>query len=300
MERGKAVVACLASWTLNPMVVGISTRGSSEGTVMLPILLFAWFITVQRRTLAAICLGLGVHLKLFPIVYLPSVLIFYGLLPWAVSRHRGSISGENATSVLSTPMKPPRSTITTTTTNTSFSSSLVHLKKRHVAFTVLTIGTAVLLFLGVYYAYGWKGIEESLLYHLTRKDHRHNFSPFFALFHNSDASNDNNISRILLFIPQVLMMLAVSVRFGKVDLPFACFLQTWLFVSFNRVITSQVLTIILIMVVLCVVPVLATIMHKLVEHKRQGMDGTGGDMARSPGRMAQYRVSPRVQGRSGV
>lgn len=233
MTTKKALFVCLAGWTLNPLVMGISTRGSSEAIVMLPLLLFTWYITVQRRTLAAISLGFAIHLKLFPIIYLPSVLVFYGIFPWTLNRTR-RIS-DCATSVLSTPLK------SCATSSEKPTNLYLHLKRRHFTFTLLTLMTAGLLFMATIYAFGEKGIQESLLYHLTRRDHRHNFSSFFTLFHNNlNEDSSNLMNKALLFLPQVAMMLAVSLRFGRVDLPFACFLQTWLFVAFNRVITSQV------------------------------------------------------------
>ena len=222
----KANLTTLACWSLNPLVIGISSRGNAESFVILFIALFTYFMAFQRRFLAAFCLGIAIHLKLFPIVYLPTVLVFYGLFPWASSKRKANIDCG-----LSTASQSKHPSI--------FSNEFINLKKRHVSFLLTSVSSAALLFWGVYSLYGKMAIKESLVYHLTRSDHRHNFSPFFTLFH-CQKDQISLAYRIVLFIPQLILLCAIAIKFGRIDFPFACCLQTFTFVSFNRVITSQV------------------------------------------------------------
>lgn len=92
------------------------------------------------------------------------------------------------------------------------------------------------------------------LYHADRLDHRHNFSPYFYLtyltYPGQTRSLDDHapsFTRRLLgspltsLVPQLCLSLGTGVLLGRrvQDLPFAWFVQTFAFVLFNRVCTSQ-------------------------------------------------------------
>lgn len=65
-------------WLLNPMVANISTRGSSEGLVVVIVVALLW-ATLQKRILLAGCLlGFGVHLKIYPFIYAASIFWWLG------------------------------------------------------------------------------------------------------------------------------------------------------------------------------------------------------------------------------
>lgn len=81
-------------------------------------------------------------------------------------------------------------------------------------------------------------MEHTYLYHVTREDHRHNFSIwFYSLYLGMDHRSP--WMGLLAFVPQLALVIAIGITFGK-DVFFACFLQTFLFVTYNKVITSQV------------------------------------------------------------
>jgi GPI mannosyltransferase 1 subunit M len=61
-------------WLLNPMVAAISTRGSSEGLLGVMVIALLWAITQRRISLAGVLLGLGVHFKIYPFIYAPSII----------------------------------------------------------------------------------------------------------------------------------------------------------------------------------------------------------------------------------
>lgn len=121
-----------------------------------------------------------------------------------------------------------------------------------------------------YISYRWFGgrsyLEEAWLYHIGRLDHRHNFSPYWFMIyselglngfncgsinggggsdHTSSSSSSSSteiqtiVQRGLQFIPQTLLILRLGFKAGHLSLETVSFLQLFLFVSLNRVITSQ-------------------------------------------------------------
>jgi len=60
-------------WLLNPMVANISTRGSSEGLVVVVVIALLWAALGKRTLLAGCLLGIGVHLKIYPFIYAASI-----------------------------------------------------------------------------------------------------------------------------------------------------------------------------------------------------------------------------------
>lgn len=126
-----------------------------------------------------------------------------------------------------------------------------------------------------YISYRWFGgrsyLEEAWLYHIGRLDHRHNFSPYWFMIYSElglnggsiNSDNSGNIisgtaltettstttavtteiqtilQRGLQFIPQTLLILRLGFKAGHLSLETVSFLQLFLFVSLNRVITSQ-------------------------------------------------------------
>jgi phosphatidylinositol glycan class M len=103
-----------------------------------------------------------------------------------------------------------------------------------------------------YCRWGYPFLYEAYIYHTDRRDHRHNFSPYFYLIYLTDSSSggtsaDLSIWRQLLrspftsLIPQLTLSLGTGLVLGQLSagLPFVWFVQTFTFVLFNRVCTSQ-------------------------------------------------------------
>lgn len=95
-------------------------------------------------------------------------------------------------------------------------------------------------------SYGTEFLHETYLYHITRKDHRHNFSIYFYQIYLSHENFLNaawtlmrSLRSIMEFLPQFTLVLALGGVLAR-DLPFACFAQTFAFVMLNKVCTSQV------------------------------------------------------------
>ena len=86
-----------------------------------------------------------------------------------------------------------------------------------------------------YSRFGRDFLHETYLYHITRRDIRHNFSPYFYMLYLTVDEEDVGIS-LLTFMPQVILMIAIAAKFGnREDLPFCLFCQTVVFVSYNKV-----------------------------------------------------------------
>ena len=99
--------------------------------------------------------------------------------------------------------------------------------------------------------WGYPVLWNAYLYHLGRLDHRHNFSPYFYptyLSYPSNAQQGPNSPLtltsypLLSFVPQMSLAIGTGFLLGRrtSDLPFAWFVQTMIFVTFNKVCTSQV------------------------------------------------------------
>lgn len=86
--------------------------------------------------------------------------------------------------------------------------------------------------------WGQPFLDEAFLYHLRRLDHRHNFSSAFYPIALCGSSNP-----LSSFAPQMMAVLVLGTAFAR-DLPIAWFLQTVAFVTFNKVCTSQVRSVI--------------------------------------------------------
>ncbi|EMD38288.1 glycosyltransferase family 50 protein [Gelatoporia subvermispora B] len=207
---------------LNPMVFTISTRGSSEAVLSLFVLSTLYCALKGKWDTAAVLLGLSTHWKIYPFIY-----------------------GVGCLGVLG------RKTMTS-------SGWLAYLKtivnKQTVRFTFLSSMVFAILGAAMYILWGYPFLYESYLYHLHRVDHRHNFSPYFypnylAYPYSPVAPLLNDLpfwrraisSPLASFAPQMIMALGTGLLFGrrKEDLVFTWFVQTVMFVVFNKVCTSQ-------------------------------------------------------------
>ncbi|KAI0636726.1 glycosyltransferase family 50 protein [Trametes polyzona] len=205
---------------LNPLVFTISTRGSSESVLSLFVLATLYYALKSRWDISAVLLGLSTHWKIYPFIYGVACL---GVIGSQGSGGRG---------------------------RQGFWQSIVN--ARTVRFGAISTATFLALGVAMYAIWGQPFLEESYLYHLTRLDHRHNFSPYFYLVYLTYPSATTPIenpalwkqllrSPLTSFVPQMTLALGSGLLFGqrKEDLVFAWFVQTFVFVVFNKVCTSQ-------------------------------------------------------------
>ena len=103
-------------------------------------------------------------------------------------------------------------------------------------------------------SWGYDFLSHACLYHVRRLDHRHNFSPYFYLIYLTYPSSATTLllnmplwrrllrSPLTSFVPQMVLSLGTGLLSGRrsEDLVFTWFVQTVVFVVFNKVCTSQV------------------------------------------------------------
>ncbi|WWC69321.1 uncharacterized protein I206_103259 [Kwoniella pini CBS 10737] len=101
--------------------------------------------------------------------------------------------------------------------------------------------------------WGQPFLEHTFLYHLTRLDHRHNFSPYFYPIYLSLFPSSNHTLSIVphmmekiirhpltSFLPQNSLVLLAGFALEPIaGIEFTMFAQTTIFVIFNKVCTSQ-------------------------------------------------------------
>ncbi|KAF7580903.1 Mannosyltransferase (PIG-M) family protein [Clavispora lusitaniae] len=213
-----------AIWVLNPMVITISTRGSSESVLTFIIMLSVDTLLRDSYTEAAFWLGLAIHFKIYPVIYLPAFMYYLVL--------KGRPFG---------PLKNV--------------PVLKWLNGTNVRFLILTLSSVAFWNWIMYSIYGPEFLYHSYYYHLTRLDHRHNFSVYNISLYYSSAKSiltsgnvgwaevaqvwTDNIEKIA-FVPQlVLSAVILPLRFAQSNLVACLFMQTFAFVTFNKVMTSQ-------------------------------------------------------------
>jgi len=68
-EQSRRATLLIALHLLNPIVIGVSTRGSSESVLSLLVLLTLFCALRGRWDATAILLGLSTHWKIYPVIY---------------------------------------------------------------------------------------------------------------------------------------------------------------------------------------------------------------------------------------
>lgn len=236
--------AFAAIWLLNPMVATISTRGSSEGLLAVLVMALLWATMARRVSLAAVLLGVGVHFKIYPFIYAPAIVWWMddarmrdGL------EEKGAVAGETDAKGTATTTTPPASVV---------DALLGFLTVDRLKLALLSMSTFLTLNLAMYALYGHPFVLHTFLHHVSRIDHRHNFSPYNILLYLSSATTNTTSSSAsghsdgvgiesVAFLPQLLLScVLIPLVMAKKDLPTTMLAQTWAFAAFNKVCTSQV------------------------------------------------------------
>ena len=311
-------------WLYNPLPINICTRGSAESlVVLLPVLATvavadmynqssdtdstkklrrSCLPIISRACLAGIIHGIGIHAKLYPVIYTISFMANFSRQQQQRQVLSHSSNGKDSNTqekskgddvvgwkyLLS---NQDEESMSCRCCNTSKSEEGVgstfpwkHPTQilmlglfwiQRLLFTMssilfllismLTVGA--LTYFAVHY-YGHTALDEGLLYHFQRVDHRHNYSMYWYWIYLARGRAAAAISQLtdnvstatpsessgwgfIPLIPQVLILGFSSLGIAPYDLSFALFCQTFAFVAFNKVITAQYFTWYLCLLPLC-------------------------------------------------
>ncbi|KEP62862.1 UNVERIFIED_CONTAM: mannosyltransferase (pig-m) protein [Hammondia hammondi] len=240
-------------WTIFPVAAAVSTRGNADVVPSLLCLLLLFLLRTNRLDAAAVCYGLAVHVKIFPVVYGIPILLFLRGRPLgsalAPADHVLRLPRVDTAALLS----PASVFAFLSAVSQLFRAAaflfalplalplrlLPRLNAAQWRFGLLSVGTFFGLGGIFYLCYGWPFLDAAYLYHFSRVDIRHNFSLFFYLLYLS-AQIPSKALGIITFVPQMATCLLVGCYYaqkGKLEL--GLFLQTLIFVALNKVCTAQ-------------------------------------------------------------
>ncbi|XP_076177275.1 GPI alpha-1,4-mannosyltransferase I, catalytic subunit-like [Ptiloglossa arizonensis] len=191
---------CALIWLYNPFTIIISTRGNADTMAVLLVMLTLDSFLRDKFILTGLLHAISIHFRLYPIVF--SLPMYFSL-----NKRNCFVSIPN---------------------------------KSQLKLVVSCVSLVTLLTIVNYYFYGYKYLYESLIYHVIRKDTKHNFSVYFYMLYLSANHPPSIIQKMFTFVPQLMLLLILSYKYSnKSDLPFAMFTQAMVMVTYNPVLTSQ-------------------------------------------------------------
>ncbi|KAL7620622.1 GPI mannosyltransferase 1 [Parahypoxylon ruwenzoriense] len=220
-------------WLLNPMVATISTRGSSEGLLGVLVTALLWAVLERKVTLAGLLLGFGVHFKIYPFIYAPAIVW------WMDAERMGRVETKKKS------RDGMRGESRGEQTTGALDKFVTFLTPERITLAVVSLAAFLGLNLAMYGLYGMPFLTHTFLHHVTRIDHRHNFSPYNILLYLASAHPSSAPLKVesVAFLPQLLLSTVLIPFVGaKRNLPATMLAQTFAFVTFNKVCTSQVNT----------------------------------------------------------
>lgn len=222
--RENSGLIAVAIWLFNPLTSVVSTRGNAESLLALMVVSTLYCLNDHNWLIAALLHGLAIHFKIYPLIYLPSTLLFI------IENGPG---GEDLSEILTGLGK----------LKSLWSNSVGLVRKCLNRAAILYVVVCCLVFMMLlrlfWGLYGRQFCYETYLYHFERVDIQHNFSPYFYLLRL--AENDSDVLSavsFMAFIPQVVSTVVLALLYYD-DLALCWFLTTAFFVTFNKVCTSQ-------------------------------------------------------------
>lgn len=209
-------------WLYNPLTMVIATRGNGDAiTCSLVLMSIYYLLKIQENgsreknneknvMLCGIFHGLAIHFRLYPIFF---SLAYYMYL----SDDRSQING--ISSIFKCIFRPNRKQV----------------------LLVVSVMKVLIFTTGIFYLlYNYQFLYESIIYHLVRKDTRHNFSLYFYLQY-LNSGEVNIVEKLLTVMPQLVLIILISFHFCRTrqTIQFALLLIAFILVTYNPVITSQ-------------------------------------------------------------
>ena len=139
------------------MFISMSARGSND--VIIQVLVFSslYQILKQRYIIAGLLFGLSIHFKIYPIIF--SFVLYFFI--------------DCDTNLIAKGGNPYKAIV----------SKNGFFTRNRLIFTAMTVVTLVTFTAAFYPIYGYEYLYETYLYHLVRKDHRHNNSVYWYLIY---------------------------------------------------------------------------------------------------------------------
>jgi len=259
----------------NPFIINICTRGNADCLIIFFMLISLIFIELRIYSLAGVFYGLAIHFKIYPLVYAPAILLYiitrrhntFGEIDNQNFDNQNSvqISSKSKTSIVKNPI-----TIITNLIFSFFSIyfylNIIHsiyrkirnfyacifrnlgklmkfifkffLNFNAIVFFAFALIIYVNLFGFFYLFFGQKFAYQYLIYQIAGKDFRMNYSIFSYLMSLVNASNFGKILSLLACLPQFILLFFTTIFMFR-DLNNCLIIITWIFVSFNRAVTSH-------------------------------------------------------------
>lgn len=209
--KDKAVLSALI-WLYNPFSMVIGTRGNGDSIICLLVLLTLHFVLKTNKNgfvmhfITGIIHGLAIHYRVYPLIFSLAYYLF-----------AAGPTKQNLFVAIFLPNRKQIGLVTGTLCSLAGLTALFHS------------------------LYGFDFIYETYLYHIIRKDTRHNFSLYFYMQYLNADRSVSTVLELLTVLPQFIILVAVTLLFSRQrkTLPFAIFLLTFTLVTFNTVLTSQ-------------------------------------------------------------
>jgi len=239
---------------------------------------------ILRAGICGIIHGIAIHSKLYPIIYTPSFMAYFSreschgqyidqshMLYWkkknGINKFRDQKHKNPFPKNTKVIQKQPKNENVFLKIITFL---YVWVRRILQPAPILFLSYSMFIFIGLTYLgvqqYGREALTEGLLYHFSRLDHRHNYSMYWygiylarykqEVILQSISASDGNVTILsfisrVLFLPQFVLLFQCSMGIAPYDLSLALFLQTYVFVMFNKVITGQYFTWYLCLLPLC-------------------------------------------------
>lgn len=149
----------IAIWLFSPFTVTISTRGNGEALVTCMLLGMLELLEGGHVKLSGLLFGLAVHWRVYPIIYALPVMRFLAI----ITNNNSETSSSHHPSIVPRVKSAFKGVVSWAGLKFAIPSAMMF----------LSLGS------GLYYLYGFSFLHETYLYHATRTDPRHNFSPYF-------------------------------------------------------------------------------------------------------------------------
>ena len=205
----------------NPIIIVICTRGSADCIITCLVVLCLLLLEMEYYLLSAFVFGFAVHFKIYPIIYAPAIYLY--LINKIYNNNKNNKKLNNFIQKINFPI---------------FLIIKNFFKYYSLIYILISSLTFLFLLLIFYYLIDYKFLYEYLLYHIIRKDHRHNYSMFYYLIYLTYNSKLSKFLSLITFFPQIILILLTTLlKYENINL--CLILLTMIFVVFNKVITAQ-------------------------------------------------------------